>query len=970
MVTVVLPAAAIAAGLLALSAAAATGSVARTAAVASATAKTAGSFHETKTMSRINLIGGKNVVVDKRTVTLTVTNTANLINRQPLNVSWSGAHPTGGIDPDGPNPNGDISSLGYAFDGPAAADQEYPMVLLECHGTAKTITPEDCWTTEYGERVFEGSYSNLFPPWRLDRYATAADQRNQDVGIPNPLPANCAEWKGLLAGAASYWLPYVNSSGRKFSIGMPYTESGGIQGECGGAPGEMDELGGISILPSNETYAATQPNGKGSAKFDMWTGQSDPDLGCSTTTACALVAIPIMGISCDPAMTGMPADDQIPADQLEQAATQCEQTGHWLPGQQAAVANLEFESDPTVTGALWWAASNWRNRFVVPLTFAPPQDICAIVAPNNHLISVYGSELMYQVELQWNPHSCLQKHEPYTIQYSAEPEPEAAASLQGTEDQPGKPPPGSVEAALVTDQPPGGFGKPVVHAPVAATGFAISFIIDNAAGQQVTRLRLDPRLLAKLLTESYTGNNTGDYGGADPELTHPCPGVPIPGSTLCTNPVSIMQDPEFLALNPGLTFNSAEESGDSYAGAALLALSSQSDVMYALTSYIEANPAARAWLNGTPDPWGMTVNKKYKGKLTALPTNLWSLNSTWEPPGWTNPNNAGDNECYFHDPSPILPLIAAPVQSLFSIAEYVQFADVQADVACTGYDPTNPLGTDQLSALGEQTPGFRFMIGLTTIADADRYDLTTASLLTHTKPGTPAAFTSADVTKDMTFVSASDASLRAATALLHPDKTADDWSFPYSLYQNDSEAAASAYPGTMLVYMDVPTSDLPAADATDFAKYVKYAVSEGQRPGGAVGQLPAGYLPMTAANHLGAEDAYALAAAKAITAQKGAIPPLTPSKGSSTSSPSPSSSATSSSGSGSSSTGSGSSASSTSSSPSPGPSPLKSAKAVAQLTPVQSFGVAGYLLPVIAGLAIVGGAAAFLVSRLSRWRSR
>ena len=68
------------------------------------------------------LSGGQETVADTRTVTLNVTQTANLQGRQEVGVSWSGAHPTGDIVPD-PNSS-------------AGEDEEYPFVLLECRGTA------------------------------------------------------------------------------------------------------------------------------------------------------------------------------------------------------------------------------------------------------------------------------------------------------------------------------------------------------------------------------------------------------------------------------------------------------------------------------------------------------------------------------------------------------------------------------------------------------------------------------------------------------------------------------------------------------------------------------------------------------------------------------------------------------------------------------------------------------------------
>jgi hypothetical protein len=947
LVVAVGPAVLLAAGLLSISMPVATGAAAATtsgASGATATGRTtatdtakatprAASFHQTKTITRVNLIDRKNKLVDSRTVSLTVSNTSDLINRQPIKVSWTGAHPTGGIQIGTPQVT-------------VAGEQEYPMVLLECHGTAKTIQPQDCWTSAYSERYFVSTPGDAFPAWRLDRYATAADQRNLIVNWPSKLPAACYYYYlGQPYPQTAYdWLPYVTPTGRSYPIGTA---------GCAGAPGEMDTSGGLGEMPSNETYAATALDGKGSAEFDVWTSEANPDLGCSDTVACSLVAIPIMGISCDPAMTGMPARDKIPADQMQQATAACEQTGYFQPGSKVNPDSIP-NFDLPVSGELWWAASNWRNRFVVPLTFAPPGNICDIVNKGNHVVNAYGSELLDQAMLQWQPHFCLNR-KLFTVDYVQDPEPEAAGNLQTTEQQPGKSSAGSVEAALVSDQPPGGFAKPVVHVPVAATGFAISFIIDNAAGQRVSTLRLDARLLAKLLTESYPGNNY--IADNDKELLHKCPGVPVPGSTECTNPLNITLDPEFQALNPGLNYGS-NGTVDSYAASALLALSSESNVMYALTSYINDNPAARAWLNGKPDPWGMTVNSAYKG--IKLPVTEWPLDSTYEPAEWLpGGSEVSTNPCYAQNPSPVLPLIAAPVPDLPDIAEDVQFALAQSQMVCN-YNSQTP-SLSEMEAEGQQTTGFRFMIAVTSLADARRYDLTTASLETYSKPGTPAAFNAGEAAKDMTFVAPTDASMSAAASLMVADKADYDWTFPYSLYEKDAAKAKAAYPGTMLVYADVPTSDLPTADAKDYAAFLRYVATKGQRPGGGIGELAAGYLPMTAANHLGREAAYALSASSAIAAQKGATPPLisAPAAGSS-SSPSGSSSAAAEASS------SPSAPSSASPSASPATTPLKGSKNVAQLTPMRSFGLEGYLLPVIAGLAIAAAAAAVVVSRLNR----
>ena len=65
-------------------------------------------------------------------------------------------------------------------------------------------------------------------------------------------------------------------------------------------------------------------------------------------------------------------------------------------------------------------------------------------------------------------------------------------------------------------------------------------------------------------------------------------------------------------------------------------------------------------------------------------------------------------------------------------------------------------------------------------------------------------------------------------------------------------------------------------DAADFATLLRFIAGPGQTPGTGTGQLPAGYLPLTAANHLGAQAAYTLVAADAVAAQNGQVPPLVP----------------------------------------------------------------------------------------------
>jgi len=775
-------------GLVALLGVAAVFGVSAAQGVSSAAASAASSskgLTKSETVTRTKVVDGKVKVVDKRSVSLHLTSTTNLRGRQEIGVSWSGAHPTGGIVADQNSAD--------------AAQEEYPFVLLECRGLDSTtvnkadrLSPETCWTQDWTER-YQDTYNTDYPPYRLDEYATAAD-RKQVAGAPSTVPAAC---KYLLA-PTQHWVPFISAAGHVYD--------GGTSG-CGGMAPESNTAGG-SALPSNETFGVTDSTGHGSADFDVWTSAENASLGCSQTVACSLVAVPVMGISCDP--TAAATTDDVSA---------CEATGSFKPGE-LATSPPEGDEDLSVSGLLWWSASNWRNRISVPLNFAPPSDACDVVSSSN-AVDVYGSELAIQATAQWAPHFCLNP-KLFKITHVQTGEPEAR-NLVAT---------GGAEAAFVSDPPSDGYGKPVVNAPIGVTGFAIGYSIDGASGQPYTKLRLDPRLLAKLLTESYPSE------------------LPIQeeDSALSNNPLNITLDPEFQKLNPGITHGVAW----SEAASELVALSSDSDVIEALTTYINDNPSARKWLNGDPDQWGMTVNPAYQG--IKLPVNRWPLLSKFEPKAWYASNH---NDCLHNSPVPYLPLVAAPMARLEEISESLQFSIANSTTTCS--QTTGTTAGEKLIAAGRQPVGYRFMIGITSAADAKRYQIRTAALQT---------------TSSHQFVKPSRASMRAAVSLVKPDESTGVWPIPYEKLRT-SEVAAKAYPGTAIIYAAIPTSGLPSADAHDYAAFLRYVITKGQRSGSAVGRLAPGFLPLTKANGLGSLAGYTWAAAGAVAAQKGALPDLT-----------------------------------------------------------------------------------------------
>jgi hypothetical protein len=772
-----------------------------------ATAATTGSAVTVSApISRVDRVGGVDHVVESSTFSLTVSQTQLLRDRQEVSVTWKGGHPTGGIVPD-QNSSG-------------ARNEEYPVVVLQCRGLDSTavpssqrVSPETCWTASSPERYAE-TYNSAFPAWRIDRFASPA-QRTDVVGAPGSVPRSCYAF-----APAQYWVPFRGAGGS--------TYYGGPNGCAGMAPESANVDG--SALPSNTTYGVTAGDGRGQTGFDIWTDESNASLGCSSTVRCSLVAVPVLGLSCDVEASALPPADRPTVDDAAAAEKACTASGAYAPGEGAS-ANASRQ-ELAVTGSLWWAASNWRNRVSVPLTFAPSASVCDVVSSTSP-VDLYGTELLTQATQRWAPAFCTDP-KLFRFRHVHTGEPEARTILRG----------GSIDAALVTSVGDPAYGRPVVQAPVAVTGFSVGYAIDAADGTRYHNLHLTPRLLAKLITQSYPAI-------LDVQHTY---------AALSHNPLNISLDPEFHALNPQVTQGVAA----SEAASTLVLTSSDSDVIWALTAYIDSDPEARAWLSGAADPWGMVVNPNYKG--ITLPVTSWPLRDTFQP---TALYQGGQNDCLLHNPVPYLPLVAAPVAHFADITQALQFSLSNSTTVCKQQADGVSEG-ERLVPLGRQRAGFRFMIGVLPLADADRYGVDSAALQTRVASGAGTAFTSAE---GRAFVVPSLSSLRRAASLLIPDAAVGAWRFPYG--DLGTPAGSSAYPGLEVVYAAVPTTGLPATSASQLASFIRRVIATGQAPGLDNGQLPQGYLPLSSANGLGALVAYSARAANAIAGQTGHLPSLT-----------------------------------------------------------------------------------------------
>ncbi|WP_421742197.1 hypothetical protein [Cellulomonas sp.] len=758
------------------------------------------SLTRTVVRDRVDPAGGDPVVQDSREVTVTVDQTDGLQGMQGVRVSWSGARPTANV-------YGSISSqLAFNY-------QEYPVVILQCRGTDPT--PETCWTTIWTKRqlvtdVQDFSGTGL---WKYDRHWA---------------PGELADLTGT-PPADSVVLPFVDAAGKAWSMN--------------GTVESPPETGVGQPVPDQEAAAPTYPDGTGTYLFSVRSSAQNASLGCSDTVECSLVVIPIMGTSCA-------SDGALPR------LNPCTAEGKLPPG---SSYSDQVAYNPVVSGISWWTPSNWANRFVVPLTFAPGANACDLLDTGRHAVPFYGSELVGQATLQWAPAYCS-KADRFRFQGNAMVEPVAFRNLVA----------GEIPAAFLTY--PGtarSSDPPVGYAPVAVTGFAVAFVWDRPGNAgQLMELKLTPRLLAKLITASYRAAN----GRVDADGNLSASGAIWPD--VARNPASLNDDPEFVALNPGLVGEQYPwTTGLNFSLSSMIALSNPGDVVRALTAYIAADPEAAAFIAGQADPWGMTVNSSYKG--IAMPRDSWPLQDVRQEPARTDTTlpDGSTRNCDGEMPLAFYNRVLSPVSSLLTVAD-----DVLAAWPTYLERPDLDQFTGQCSfkRAGQQTYGSRALLGLVTLADARRYGLPTASLR------------SAGTGESATFVDADEASMGAAVA----SATRSQVGQPYLVDAAALHGVAAAYPGTMTVSVAAPLTGLDTETARHVAQFVRVATTEGQVPGPGVGELPDGYLPITATGPTASLYTAAQQVATAIEAQSGSmvpttgtpgqagpIPPMTPANG-------------------------------------------------------------------------------------------
>ncbi|MGH3769047.1 MAG: hypothetical protein ACRDTX_28510 [Pseudonocardiaceae bacterium] len=462
--------------------------------------------------------------------------------------------------------------------------------------------------------------------------------------------------------------------------------------------------------------------------------------------------------------------------------------------------------------------TNWDKRIFFPLEFLPVGQACPIGSEERRIL---GNELMTDAVGSWQPVLCG-SGKAYTYTQQGD---DVVRNLLLGGNSPG--------LALMTnpippDQAPA--DSPLVYAPVGLSGLAIVFNVEHQPpdpqdptapptpeeeqrGRRFTSMKLTPRLVAKLLTQSYF------YSVVDPPdaIKNNPSGKP--------NPLGLLTDPEFLDLNPdykGFTDPNAA------APDALVQLGS-ADVTSLLWSWVTANQDARDFLAGKPDPSGMVVNPNNQN--LPLPTTTFPRN---------------DQSCR--------DVTVSGYKGMFCTQDARPFTNDMHDAGRSaargdtqGRTPNQVSGAFVTEKGPRQVPGRRGLLAVVDAATATRYGLPTAALLNtageYVAPTTP--------------------SLLAGEAAMKPSTV------PGVLMSDPITPDKGAYPLTALTYAVAAPSTLDTTAAKDYAAFVRYGVGPGQQPGIEEGQLPPGLVPLP-----DALKAQAVAAAAII--EKGATKPPDP----------------------------------------------------------------------------------------------
>lgn len=691
---------------------------------------------------------------------ITVNQTANLTS-QAVSVTWTGGAPT--------------------LSGPGRFGSQF-LQIMQCWGDDDgTVSsnpgppPEQC---EQGavSGTPEGLPGSLYPnPIALTREISRSTWPNFDPRVGH-----------LDTRTTQVWRPFRAVDGTTVDIPTDPNFNPAIVG------GNFWLNPYFNQITTNEIAgAATGPDGKGAELFQVLTGVDSSGLGCGQMSQPAVgggKVVPKCWIVVVP--RGTPTE--------EDAGTAYEATA---------------DQSGVVTSPVSPAA--WQHRIAIPISFNPIDSPCTFGAEERRIA---GTELALPAISSWQPSLCANGA---PRPYSYVPVSDSSARQQLVSGQSGAP------GMAVVSRPLGAEStspqRPLVYAPISASGVVIGFNIERnplpraasdvqqLAGVRVADINLTPRLVAKLLTQSYRD-------AVDIQQAPNYPWLP-------TNPVNMGADRDFLQFNPEFSLLQISE-GRTFSSLQLPA--GNSDAAEQVWAWILADPEAQAWMAGAADEWGMKVNPVYATTAAA--------NSSGVAFGTPLPSSfpKADPYCYQAPPRGTNDAIVPPplcgtdwVPYRRSFADAAQVARAASDGAKILENPNAISASQVWSRVPPQYLGRRNMIALTDSPSAAQFGLQMARLSRAGDNGATRSFIAADGNGLGQGIEAM--APRTEPTVLEPSPTA---------------IAPSAYPLTTLTYAVVSPLALDSAARAEYASFIDYAAGPGQLPGLELGQLPRGYVPL------------------------------------------------------------------------------------------------------------------------------
>ncbi|MFC5929601.1 hypothetical protein D6T64_17370 [Cryobacterium melibiosiphilum] len=483
----------------------------------------------------------------------------------------------------------------------------------------------------------------------------------------------------------------------------------------------------------------------------------------------------------------------------------------------------------------------WANRINIPLDFDPTGQTCAVGSSERRTI---GSQLMVGAMSSWQASLCQEQGAAFS--FSSNPDALARAQLlQGQADA------GFLSWPLSDGEAEYESDKEMLaatelsYAPVAVTAPVVAFVAEFANGRQ-EELTVSPRLMAKLLTQSYTFAVPSNSSDPDKNFAH-------------LNAVNrsyqyLNEDPEFRQLNPNNWRQFTMNPSISLPGP------SGADAIKQVWRWILADDEASSWLTGEADENGMKVNPFYlpaghadaqvpvfitdladpdqgdylldeSGAITMRPVGLKSIAGT----GFSLTDAA--LETFMKADESLVPIKLNAEKYRFDSLQYAPYAESLLTASRdtfrgdshskTVWDATRINAAGELGdwiSGGTQIPGKKFMIALTDASSSSRYGLSNAGLVR-------ANSDEAVLPTNKTMQSALGALSSAESATVRQ--------------VDPSLVTTGGYPLTMLTYLAVNLTASDVDGRGDYAGMIDQVTTAGQVVGTQRGELPLGYAPLS-----------------------------------------------------------------------------------------------------------------------------